>query len=116
MRSTWRRCASDPILCWVSAPSRRFSATRALGRKGGGNPVHGRLVQPVRRGDHATGLPVVVLTFRGVIRDFCVANVDMIDAFIDAAIVEVDDVPAPGEDRVDALFLRALAIQVARRK
>jgi len=57
------------------------------------------------------------VTVRGVSCDLFVAHVDDADPFIDAAIVNVDDVPAAqGEDRVDAFVLEPPWRPNARRK
>ena len=50
----------------------------------------------------------------GVGRDLLVADVDDLDALVDAAVVDVDDVPAAErEDRVDPLRAESLGDQVA---
>ena len=83
---------------------------RALGAKGRGNPGHGIGAARSGSGDHATELAGLSrVTVGGVRRDLFVAYVDDADPFIDAAIVDVDDVPAAqGEDGIDALVLQRL--------
>ncbi len=50
----------------------------------------------------------------GVGRDLLMPDIDDADAFIDAAVVDVDDMAAAqGEDRVDALGLQRLGDQMA---
>jgi len=87
---------------------------RALGAKGGGNPRHGIGAAGPGGGDHATELAGLSrVTVRGVSCDLFVAHVDDADPFIDAAIVNVDDVPAAqGEDRIDAFVLERLGDQM----
>src|SRR5882724_11100919 len=112
MRSTCGRSCSDPILCWVSAPCPPMCSTGLSERKAVAIPVTA-LVQP---GPAVVttqpSLPVSRVTVRGVSSDLLVAHVDDADAFIDAAIVDVDDVSAAqGEDRIDAFVLQRLGDQ-----
>ena len=56
------------------------------------------------------------VSVRSVGRHLLVADVDDLDALVDATVVDVDDVAAAeSEDRVDALCLQGLGHQVATR-
>ena len=63
-----------------------------------------------RRRDHAAELAGLACIAVGRMRgDLLVVHVDDADAFVDAAVVDVDDVPATQrEDRVDPLVLQGL--------
>ena len=88
---------------------------RALGAKRIGDAGH-RVGRARSRRDHrASGLagdsPVAV---GGMGRDLLVAHVDDLDAFVQAAVVDVDDMAAAqGEDGLDALVFERLGNQVA---
>ena len=90
---------------------------RALGAKRIGDAGH-RVGRARTRGDHrASGLagdpPVAV---GGMRRDLLVAHVDNLDALVQAAVVDVDDMAAAQrEDGLDALVLERLGNQVAAR-
>ena len=102
-------------MCWLSAPWPPISSIGLSARQRVGDAGDG--VGGARAGgdDGAAG-PAgdARVAVGGVGRDLLVADVDDLDALVDAAVVDVDDVAAAeGEDRVDALGLQGLRDQVA---
>ena len=87
---------------------------RALGAEGVGDTGDGVGRAGAGGDDRAAGLagdPGVAVG--GVRGDLLVADVDDVDALVDAAVVDVDDVAAAeGEDHVDPLGLERLGDQV----
>ena len=83
-------------------------------RKAVATPVTA-LVHPGRRRDDAAELAGLTgIAVGGVRGDLFVTHVDDANALIDAAVIDVDDVPAAQrEDRVDALVLQRFGDQVA---
>ena len=90
---------------------------RALRAERRGDAGHGVRAAGPRRGHDAAELAGLArITVGRVGRDLFVAHVDDADAFVDAAVVDIDDVAAAqGEDRVDAFALQRLGDQMAAR-
>ena len=113
--STCGRSCSEPILCWRERALAADEQHRALGAEGVGDAGDG--VGGARAGgdDRAAGLAGHARVAVGGVRgDLLMADVDDLDALVDAAVVDVDDVAAAErEDRVDALGLQRLGDQVA---
>ena len=88
---------------------------RALRAERGRDPGDGVGAPRTGGGHHApepSGLARVAV--RRMRRDLLVAHVDDLDALVDAAVVDVDDVAAAqGEDRVDPLAAKGLRDEVA---
>ena len=88
---------------------------RTFGAESGGDA--GYRVGATRAGggdDDAELAGLAGVAVGGVGGGLLVADVDDADAFVDAAVVDVDDVAAAqGEDRVDALGLEGLGDQMA---
>ena len=112
--STCGRSCSEPILCWLSAPWPPISSIGLSARKALATPVTASVVPGPGGDDRAAGLAGDArVAVGGVGGDLLVADVDDLDALVDAAVVDVDDVAAAeGVDHVDALGLQRLGDQV----
>ena len=86
----------------------------ALGAEGRGDAGDRIRAARARGRDDAAELARLARIAVGRMRgDLLVAHVDDADAFIDTAVIDVDDVAAAqGEDRVDTLVLESLGYQV----
>src|SRR5712692_2996184 len=96
---------------WTLATDQKH---RAFGAEGVRNAGHGVGGAGARRHDGASGLaanaPVAVGRVR---RDLLMADIDDLDALVEASVVDVDDVAAAQrEDDLDALVLERLGHQV----
>src|SRR6202041_1847963 len=90
---------------------------RALGAEGGGDTGHRIGAPRSRRRDDAAELAGLTRITVGRVRgDLFVAHVDDANTLIDAAVIDVDDVPAAQrENRVNTLVLQRFGNQVAAR-
>ena len=114
MISTCGRSCSEPILCWRERALPADHQERTLGAKGIGDAGHrvGR-ARPGGRYDTADLAALARVAVGGVGRDLLMAHVDDLDAFVDAAVVDVDDVAAAKRpDHFDAFVLERLGDQM----
>ena len=114
MMSTCGKSCSEPILCWLSAPCPPIIKKRALGAKRIGDAGH-RVGRARPRGrHHAADLAALArVTVGRVRRDLLMAHVDDFDAFVDAAVVDIDDMTAAERpDHLDAFILERLGDQM----
>ncbi len=114
MISTCGRSCSEPILCWRKRALSADHQQRTLGAKRVGDAGHG--VGRSRSGgrhnatDFAALARIAVRRMRG---DLFMAHVDDLDAFVDAAVVDVDDMAAAERpDHLDAFVLERLGDQM----
>ena len=105
--STWGRSCKRPHLVLGQRTLPADVEHRGFRAKGAGDAGHGVGAAWSRRRHHAAELAGLArIAVGGVGGDLLVAHVDDLDAFVDAAVIDVDDVPAAErEDRVDTFVL-----------
>ena len=114
MMSTCGRSCSEPILCWLSAPCPPIIKSGLSARNAVGDAGHRVGRARSRRRDDAADLAALArITVGGVRRHLFMTHVDDLDAFIEAAIVDVDDMTAAERpDHFDAFVLERLGDQM----
>ena len=112
--STCGKSCSEPIWCWLRRALAADQQHRALRAERVGHPGHRVGRARPRRHHRAPGLagdPRV--TVGGMRGHLLVADIDDLDALVDATVVDVDDVAAAErEDHIDPLGLQRLGHQV----